>query len=220
MNERRFFAKVLGKFFKLDEYFAEMLYWWKSGKARKGWKLRVIIGHTESHKIFCVAKFCVCSHIHLGPSNCSLIFTPQVCANCKHRRRTASQCEGFSPVFSHSKYHSCFHYPLAGKQFKSVSLRNLHERRERGEKRFSCSFCQKKFANGQQKRNHERTHTGEKPYDCEHCGRMFAQKHQVNSGRKESIYPDNCTVLGVGVPLVLKTRKMVNFTWKYFVWPL
>jgi hypothetical protein len=76
------------------------------------------------------------------------------------------------------KWFECI-FGAAGKQFKSVSLRNLHERRERGEKRFSCSFCQKKFANGQQKRNHERTHTGEKPYDCEHCGRMFAQKHQV-----------------------------------------
>ncbi len=62
----------------------------------------------------------VISTLVQAPSNCLVMFTPQLCANCKHRRRTAAQCEGFSPVFSHSdQYHSFYPTHSQGSSLKA-----------------------------------------------------------------------------------------------------
>ncbi|XP_059200778.1 zinc finger protein 180 [Centropristis striata] len=67
-----------------------------------------------------------------------------------------------------------------------------------GEKRFSCTYCDKSFMRFSQLKEHLRSHTGEKPYSCLQCGRSFTKqcnliRHAVvHSGEK----PYECSLCG------------------------
>ncbi|XP_070701066.1 RB-associated KRAB zinc finger protein [Pempheris klunzingeri] len=67
-----------------------------------------------------------------------------------------------------------------------------------GEKRFSCSYCDKSFMRFSQLKEHLRSHTGEKPFSCLQCGRSFTKqcnliRHAVvHSGEK----PYECSLCG------------------------
>ncbi|XP_032387839.1 zinc finger protein 263 [Etheostoma spectabile] len=67
-----------------------------------------------------------------------------------------------------------------------------------GEKRFSCTYCDKSFMRFSQLKEHLRSHTGEKPFSCLQCGRSFTKqcnliRHAVvHSGEK----PYACSMCG------------------------
>ncbi|KAM4552531.1 uncharacterized protein PAE49_015938 [Odontesthes bonariensis] len=67
-----------------------------------------------------------------------------------------------------------------------------------GEKRFSCTYCDKSFTRFSQLKEHLRSHTGEKPFSCMQCGRSFTKqcnliRHAVvHSGEK----PYQCSQCG------------------------
>ncbi|KAK9538516.1 hypothetical protein VZT92_003679 [Zoarces viviparus] len=67
-----------------------------------------------------------------------------------------------------------------------------------GEKRFSCTYCDKSFVRFSQLKEHLRSHTGEKPFSCLQCGRSFTKqcnliRHAVvHSGEK----PYECSLCG------------------------
>ncbi|XP_040910542.1 zinc finger protein 333 [Toxotes jaculatrix] len=67
-----------------------------------------------------------------------------------------------------------------------------------GEKRFSCTYCEKSFMRFSQLKEHLRSHTGEKPFSCLQCGRSFTKqcnliRHAVvHSGEK----PYECSLCG------------------------
>ncbi|XP_031153985.2 zinc finger and SCAN domain-containing protein 2 [Sander lucioperca] len=67
-----------------------------------------------------------------------------------------------------------------------------------GEKRFSCTYCDKSFMRFSQLKEHLRSHTGEKPFSCLQCGRSFTKqcnliRHAVvHSGEK----PYACSLCG------------------------
>lgn len=67
-----------------------------------------------------------------------------------------------------------------------------------GEKRFSCTYCDKSFMRFSQLKEHLRSHTGEKPFSCLQCGRSFTKqcnliRHAVvHSGEK----PYECSLCG------------------------
>ncbi|KAL3988853.1 hypothetical protein ACER0C_013171 [Sarotherodon galilaeus] len=67
-----------------------------------------------------------------------------------------------------------------------------------GEKRFSCTYCDKSFTRFSQLKEHLRSHTGEKPFSCMQCGRSFTKqcnliRHAVvHSGEK----PYECSLCG------------------------
>ncbi|KAG7524455.1 zinc finger 271-like [Solea senegalensis] len=67
-----------------------------------------------------------------------------------------------------------------------------------GEKRFSCTYCDKSFMRFSQLKEHLRSHTGEKPFSCLQCGRSFTKqcnliRHAVvHSGEK----PYKCSLCG------------------------
>ncbi|KAI4881686.1 hypothetical protein NFI96_031335 [Prochilodus magdalenae] len=67
-----------------------------------------------------------------------------------------------------------------------------------GERRFSCTFCERRFVRFGQLKEHLRSHTGERPYTCAQCGRSFTKQGNlirhavVHSGEK----PYQCGLCG------------------------
>ncbi|KAL7851121.1 hypothetical protein AOLI_G00214770 [Acnodon oligacanthus] len=67
-----------------------------------------------------------------------------------------------------------------------------------GERRFSCTFCERRFVRFGQLKEHLRSHTGERPYTCAQCGRSFTKQGNlirhavVHSGEK----PYQCSLCG------------------------
>nr|XP_060616276.1 zinc finger and SCAN domain-containing protein 2-like [Anolis sagrei ordinatus]XP_060616277.1 zinc finger and SCAN domain-containing protein 2-like [Anolis sagrei ordinatus]XP_060616278.1 zinc finger and SCAN domain-containing protein 2-like [Anolis sagrei ordinatus] len=64
------------------------------------------------------------------------------------------------------------------------SLLFEHRKSHPREKRFSCSFCEKRFSKKVYLTAHERTHTGEKPYKCLECGKSFVSRTSLFIHRK------------------------------------
>ncbi|XP_029561241.1 zinc finger protein 135-like isoform X2 [Salmo trutta] len=90
-------------------------------------------------------------------------------------------------------------YSLSRSSFNMVKrMRTQWSSGSTTERRFSCTFCGKRFQRFWQLKEHLRSHTGEKPYTCEQCGKSFTKqcnliRHAlVHSGEK----PYECTQCG------------------------
>lgn len=46
----------------------------------------------------------------------------------------------------------------------------------RGERRYGCEDCGKRFYRADALKNHQRIHSGEKPFACTHCPKTFRQR--------------------------------------------
>ncbi|XP_073525457.1 uncharacterized protein [Phyllobates terribilis] len=66
-----------------------------------------------------------------------------------------------------------------GEFFVRESDLDDHHISHRGEKRFSCLECGKRFRFKHHLERHLRVHTGEKPYPCLECGKWFQHKHNL-----------------------------------------
>ncbi|XP_051809033.1 zinc finger protein ZFP2-like isoform X22 [Acanthochromis polyacanthus] len=67
------------------------------------------------------------------------------------------------------------------KKCNSRSLRKVHGITDKGDKRFSCETCGRRFSNICHLRDHMRTHTGERPFSCERCEKRFSQKSTLTA---------------------------------------
>ena len=59
---------------------------------------------------------------------------------------------------------------LCGKKFNNKESRNQCEMKCKGEFKYECATCDKKFLLKQRLVHHERLHTGERPFGCPHPG--------------------------------------------------
>ncbi|XP_037313421.2 zinc finger protein 853 [Pungitius pungitius] len=113
-------------------------------------------------------------------------------AQCSAPQQSTLQCEDAPPASSSSSSFFCGHsragFGLARRMWRSGL----------GEKRFSCTYCDKRFVRFSQLKEHLRSHTGEKPFSCLQCGRSFTKqcnliRHAVvHSGEK----PYECALCG------------------------
>uniref|UniRef100_A0A1A8L942 C2H2-type domain-containing protein n=1 Tax=Nothobranchius pienaari TaxID=704102 RepID=A0A1A8L942_9TELE len=82
--------------------------------------------------------------------------------------------------------------------FSPARRMRMTQRSSLGEKRFTCSYCDKTFTRFGQLKEHMRSHTGEKPFSCKQCGRSFTKqcnliRHAVVHSREK---PHECSLCG------------------------
>ncbi|KAK5860347.1 hypothetical protein PBY51_021833 [Eleginops maclovinus] len=107
----------------------------------------------------------------------------------QHQLRDSAQNQDLTPPSTTSSYRSSF---SLARRMRTPWRTGI------GEKRFSCTYCDKSFMRFSQLKEHLRSHTGEKPFSCQQCGRSFTKqcnliRHAVvHSGEK----PFQCSLCG------------------------
>lgn len=65
---------------------------------------------------------------------------------------------------------------ICGKCFLTGSVYYQHRLIHKGERRYGCDECEKRFFRADALKNHKRIHTGEKPFQCFSCPKLFRQR--------------------------------------------
>ncbi|XP_042308904.1 zinc finger protein 70-like [Sceloporus undulatus] len=70
------------------------------------------------------------------------------------------------------------------KSFHRITERNAHQLTHKGEKSYKCRQCGKSFTHPANFKVHLRIHAGEKPYDCPECQKSFAGSKYLEIHRR------------------------------------
>eukprot|EP00057_Strongylocentrotus_purpuratus_P003716 XP_003727210.1 PREDICTED: histone-lysine N-methyltransferase PRDM9 [Strongylocentrotus purpuratus] len=108
-------------------------------------------------------------HVQNRPFQCQ--FCPNSFASENALKNHMGEHTGLKPV-------KC---EVCGKGFRTRHIMNAHKRRMHKvrQMRFTCSFCNKPFADKGNLVKHERRHKGIRPYVCLTCGRGFATNYSL-----------------------------------------
>uniref|UniRef100_A0A1A7WF67 C2H2-type domain-containing protein n=1 Tax=Iconisemion striatum TaxID=60296 RepID=A0A1A7WF67_9TELE len=118
-------------------------------------------------------------------------------------QRSQSQCRDETPLVENSKDSMVTNGTVSvfwqsHSSFGAARRVRMPQRSSLGEKRFTCTYCDKTFTRFGQLKEHMRSHTGERPFSCKQCGRSFTKqcnliRHAVvHSGEK----PHECSLCG------------------------
>ncbi|XP_030833227.1 zinc finger protein 678-like [Strongylocentrotus purpuratus] len=103
---------------------------------------------------------------------------PFQCELCPRTFASASALTNHQGEHTGLKPYKC---TVCSRGFRTQKLMGKHRTRMHGkrEKRFSCSYCDKRFMERSSWRNHERRHKGIRPYVCLVCGKGFSSKDSM-----------------------------------------
>ena len=87
-----------------------------------------------------------------------------------------------SPVFSPNMEQVTFDCPFCGKSFKKKHLLNEHKKRQHpGGRKFTCTYCSRKFSADKSRKTHETKEHQDQiiGIPCPHCKGKFANQHSL-----------------------------------------
>ncbi|CAL8277417.1 unnamed protein product [Lota lota] len=100
----------------------------------------------------------------------------------------ASQADGPGPDPDRFCRDRRFTCTYCGKRFTSSRSLETHVRVHTGERPYSCAQCGKRFTQSGHLKTHQSVHTGERPFACEHCGKRFAGKQNLRIHQQKHHY--------------------------------
>nr|XP_054759954.1 zinc finger protein 93-like [Lytechinus pictus] len=103
---------------------------------------------------------------------------PFQCQLCDRSFASANALSNHQGEHTGAKPYKC---TVCDRGFRTQKLMGKHRTRMHGkrEKRFACSFCDKRFMERSSWRNHERRHKGIRPHVCLVCGKGFSSKDSM-----------------------------------------
>ncbi|XP_019930920.3 zinc finger protein 888 isoform X2 [Aedes albopictus] len=115
-------------------------------------------------------------HFRLHATNFKCPKCPKWVQNVQRHVRDYHNHNDKNPQFDYS----C---KICGKISKSKAYYEKHQlyHKKRKERRFICSFCNKKLKSKVNLVCHERCHTGERPFQCKYCPKVFKTKQNIES---------------------------------------
>ena len=99
-------------------------------------------------------------------------------------------------------------YGMCGESSTASGLVHLSRERDERERKYPCTYCDKKFKRNAHLSNHLRLHTGEKPFVCQACSCAFAQESALRYHLLHNCVAHNAAAAAITPPNSAFDRRM------------